>query len=167
MTSQKWLTVAIIRKWQDSIMDWNWSDTWLEIWYGLVWFGWYSLVWGGAIMACHGWLSWMTIMDGCHGWLSWIAAMDDCHGWLSWMTGLILHIDYRQTNRQTDRHWYMLSRYCDWKSWAFWGQISFWETPEHKENDCLKISKLHNMTEYIGWFPQWLWSPRYYQTSWH
>jgi hypothetical protein len=34
---------------------------------------------------CHGWLSWMVVMDGCHGWLSRIVVMDGCHGWMSWM----------------------------------------------------------------------------------
>ena len=51
-----------------------------------------------------------------HGWLSWLTFMADFHGWLSWMTGLILHIDYRQTNRRTDRQWYLLSRLCNWKA---------------------------------------------------
>ena len=49
-----------------------------------------------------GWLSWMTFIDDFHGWLSRMTVMDDCHGWISWMTGLILHIDYRETNIQTD-----------------------------------------------------------------
>ena len=79
----------------------------------------------------HG-LSWMTLMDDCHGhhpWMTLMDLMDDFHGWLSWMTGMdyprllmvadlsYFHIlfSYGLTDRQTDLHWYLLSRYRDWK----------------------------------------------------
>ena len=44
-TSQKWLTVAIFRKWQDSSVA-----LWIEIalvWTSMVWYGfvWYDFVW--------------------------------------------------------------------------------------------------------------------------
>ena len=78
-TSQKWLTVAIFQKWQDSsvplwteiavILNWRYR---LEIWYGLVWFDkvWYGfvwfgmvlLVWGGGQMTIIDWNQ-MTVMD--------------------------------------------------------------------------------------------------------
>ena len=48
-TSRKWLTVAIFRKWQDSsealwieiavILNWR-----LEIWYGMIWYGFVGIV---------------------------------------------------------------------------------------------------------------------------
>ena len=42
--------------------------------------------------------------------------MDDFHGWLDFAVyKLFLQIVYRQTDRQTDLHWYLLSRYRDWK----------------------------------------------------
>ena len=48
--------------------------------------------------------------------------MDDWHGLLAWMTGMEADISYiyilitdRLTDGLTDRHWYPLSRYCDWK----------------------------------------------------
>ena len=89
---------------------------------------------------CHGlsWTvmddSWMTFMDDFHGWLSFMIFMDDFHWWLLWMTVMddfhvlvmvdwtllfisyfYILISYGLTDGQTDLHWYLLSRYRDWK----------------------------------------------------
>ena len=55
-----------------------------------------------ADMDCHGWLSWMTIMDDCHGRFSWITVMDKCCDRL-----LVCYfyklITYLRMDRQTDK----------------------------------------------------------------
>ena len=70
--------------------DWRFG----MVWYGLVWFGWYSLVWEGgegkmtseflheeiSFMDYNG-LSWTIIEGGGSPW-----TIIDCHRWLSWMT---------------------------------------------------------------------------------
>ena len=60
----------------------------------------------------HGWLAWMT--GNWHGWLPWMTGMDDWHGWADISYFYILTTD-RQTDWRTDLHWYLLSRYRDWK----------------------------------------------------
>ena len=64
-TSRKWLTVAIFRKWQDSIVA-----SWIDI----------------AVIL------WWTFMDyyGGGSWLAWMTGIDDWHGWLAWMTGMVI-----------------------------------------------------------------------------
>ena len=54
---------------QCGIMDWNYSDTYLEIETG-------DMVWGGDQMTgefIHDWHGWMACMNG----------MDEWHGWLA------------------------------------------------------------------------------------
>ena len=63
----------------------------------------------------------MTGMDDWHGGLAQMTGTDDWHGRLAWMTGVhglswtefYILITDRQTNRLTDGHWYLLSRYRD------------------------------------------------------
>ena len=56
----------------------------------------------------------LTVMDD---WLSWTTFMDDFHGWLSLMLVADLRYFYILfTDEQTDRHWYLISCYRDWKA---------------------------------------------------
>ena len=70
---------------QCGIMDWNYSDTYLEIETG-------DMVWGGDQMTgefihdWHGWMACMNGMDEWHGWLAWMTGTDDWHRWLAWLT---------------------------------------------------------------------------------
>ena len=76
----------------------------------------------------HGWLAQMTGMDDWHGWLAWMTGMDDWLGWLAWMTGvddypkLILY--WSVTDWQTNGHWYLLSHYRNWKTFAQTSKMS-------------------------------------------
>ena len=57
----------------------------------------------------------MTGMDDWHGWLAWMNGMDDWRFELFELFELFLHIVYRRTDWRTDLHWYLLSRYRNWK----------------------------------------------------
>ena len=60
ITSRKWLTVAIFRKWQDSSVA-----LWIEI----------AVIEGGGSQ-----LAWMTGIDDWHGGLAWMTGKDEGHG---------------------------------------------------------------------------------------
>ena len=79
--SQKWLTVAIFRKWHDGWLAWM---TDIDDWHGwMTWMNGMGLAWTTGMDDWHGWLAWTTGMDDWYGWLAWMTGMDDWHGWLA------------------------------------------------------------------------------------
>ena len=110
------------------------------------WHGWLALMTG--MDDWHGWQGWMTGMDDRDGWLEWMTGMDDWHWWLAWMTGtddwhgLILHIDYRQTDRRTNGRTLLvlksLSRLKKFKIFIFIFKPNFFKIYD----EILKISEI-------------------------
>ena len=120
---------------QISIMDYN-GLSWTIIVGGRSW-----LAWMIGMDDWYGWLAQMTGTDDWHGWLAWMTGTDDWHGWLAWMTILYwfyILISYLQTYG----HWYLLSRYRDWKWFSTQRSLIF----SLSENEPMWLSKLKSYT---------------------